>query len=70
MTTTAHRAPEWDHADGFTIILTPSQVSDQHKRTVTETSPELLPSKTEEKWQNNGLQHFLVFEMSDTLAGP
>jgi hypothetical protein len=70
MTATVHRAPGWDHADGFTIVLTPSRLSDQHKQTITETSPELRASKTEDNWQNNGLQRFLVFEMSDTLAGP
>ena len=70
MTATSHRAPGWDHADGFTIVLTPYQLSDQHKQTITETSPELRASKTEEYWQNSGLQHFLVFEMSNTVAGP
>lgn len=70
MTATGHRAPGNDHIDGFTIVLIPSQFSDQHRQTITETSPELRPSNMEEKWQNNGLQHFLVFEMSDTLAGP
>ena len=69
MSATGHSTVGLDQAEGFTIVLTSSQLSDQEKHEVAETSLELDPSNTEEKWQSNGLQQFLVFQMSDTLQG-
>lgn len=70
MTATSHRTEASNQAEGYTILLRPSQWSDQDRQKVAETSLELHPSQTEEKWQNSGLQQFLVFQMSDTCDGP
>lgn len=69
MSATGHSTVGLDQAEGFTIVLTSSQLSDQEKQKVAEASLKLHPSKTEEKRQSNGLQRFLVFQMSDTLQG-
>jgi len=63
---TLHGTETFDQADGYTIILTPSQFLHPEQEDGAETSVQLRPSKSHINWQNDGLQHFLVFQMADT----
>jgi hypothetical protein len=69
MSVTGHSAAGIGQAEGFTIVLTSSQLSHQEKHKLTDTSLELSPSNIDKQQQSNGLQQFLVLRMSDTLQG-
>lgn len=69
MSATGHRTAGIDQAEGFAIVLTSSQLSDQEKHKLAEISLELPRSETETKWQSNGFQQFLVLQMLNTLQG-